>query len=133
MLYLWLLAGCGSFGCDRLFAPDLLLVRLDAEAWSAGEYTVTLTDAETFSSVSCTATLPDEVFSCTDDISVVQFADGGLDRIEVWDFSPDTVTIEFSIDGEVVYLEDVQPDYEAFEPNGEDCGVQNVAGVDISL
>ena len=132
MLPLLLLTACGDLSCDRLYMPDLLLVRLSSSDWPAGTYTVTLTDTDTFDTLTCTATLPGSDVPCDDELSLLKVVDGALLQLEAWDFAPDTVTVEVSEVGTALFLDDFSPTYEEDEPNGEGCGVQRVGAVDAA-
>ncbi|MFT4975728.1 MAG: hypothetical protein ACI8S6_001621 [Myxococcota bacterium] len=132
MMALWLLAACGEPNCEGLYAPSLLLVRLDASSWPDGDYTVSLLDADTFDELTCTATLPAGTSECDDEQSTIKIIDGALTQVEAWGFTPDTVTVTVDRDGETLWLGDVDPVYEEDEPAGEECGTRRVGAIDVA-
>lgn len=125
-----LLAGC-DLNCDRLYMPDLLLVRFAADSWPEGTYEIQLEDQDTFQTLSCTVTLPGDTALCADGLSQTVVDGDALLQTEVWAFAPDELELQVSLDGEVVLWESFAPTYEEAEPNGEGCGVQRLGSIDV--
>lgn len=131
MVALWMLMSCAS-DCEAPPLPDLLLVRTEASAWPDGEYVLALEDEDTFETRSCTVKLPGESAPCDDGLSQAKVANGRIEQLELWAFTPEQLLIEVSLDGEVVLLESLAPAYETSPPIAEGCPDLRAGAVDLS-
>lgn len=131
MLALWLLVSCAQ-DCEAPPLPDLLLVRTEASDWSAGEYMLELEDEETFETRSCTVSLPGESVACDDGISQAAVTDGQIEQLALWGFTPDQLRVQVSLDGEVLFLASLSPEYALSPPIEEGCSDLRAGAVDIS-
>jgi len=136
-----LTAGCDlvtPHSCNTMYAPSHLALQFEADAWAPGAYEVeVVTDAAT---ILCAFTLPagDEWTGRCDDADgiheVLTDASGeGLERIYLYEETPDVVDVAVSLDGAPLAEDSFAPDYAEDEPNGEGCGVRHAAEVTISL
>ena len=131
MLALWLLVSCAQ-DCDSPPLPDLLLVRTAAAEWPEGEYLLTMEDEETFEMRSCTVSLPGASTTCDDGISQAKVVDGQIEQLELWAFAPDQLQASVSVDGETLFLDSLNPEYELSPSAEEGCADLRAGAIDIS-
>lgn len=132
-LALALLAGCPERACTLLYAPDNVVVEIDADAFEAGEWVVAVEDQ------ACTITLPgtEADVVCTEGATPLYLslsADGTrITQAMLTEAAPASVEVEILHDGAVVFADALSPVYTEDEPNGEGCGVSRYGTVSLSL
>ncbi len=130
ILFLLGIAGCGEVGqaCTLMYAPNTLSIKVtEASDWN-GEIEASVSgDART---ISCT--FVGGIGNCDDNESQIS-VDGSLLSLTLWDFAPEIAELIITVDGSEVVSENLQPDYEEDEPNGEGCGVRRFGTSVLSL
>ncbi len=130
-----LIVAAGCRDCTLMYVQDMLVVHLDADDWTDGEWVV---EVETYGDhnetmrrqdtlLRCVVTLPhtgdETTLACNDDMSELNLTDDGSGIISI-------VMESAAIDVDVTVIHDdtshgtqsFEPEYDTDEPNGEGCG-----------
>ena len=127
------LTGCPPRACTMLYAPDSVVVELQAESFEAGEWQVVVGDQM------CTIVLPgtEADAECTGSAEALYLTlnSAGTAIIEAMlvEAAPASLVVEVSHDGAVVAQETLSPEYTEWEPNGKGCGVSQAGTATIDL
>lgn len=127
------LAGCPEQACTLLYAPDHVVVTLDADAFEAGEWQIVVGEQ------ACSVTLPagDAGVTCTGDAPSLHLtldpSGAAITEATLTEAAPASVEVEISHDGVVVAREVLVPTYTELEPNGPGCGVTRAGEASLDI